>query len=123
MNNDLDNFLKNQDQYSNSDYFDLDKNINPTEPYQNIFNQVSIIKDNDIFLNFLNNENLNSIINDLVEKIENSKNFNSLDNSMVNFELFKDLCEKNPQIIDYFKLRDDFIEFASNKKNDQFLMN
>ena len=63
------------------------------------------------------------IINDLVEKIENSKNFNSLDNSMVNFELFKDLCEKNPQIIDYFKLRDDFIEFASNKKNDQFLMN
>ena len=88
MNNDLDNFLKNQDQYSNSDYFDLDKNINPTEPYQNIFNQVSIIKDNDIFLNFLNNENVNSIINELQNEIQS--NFLSY-----NFDEIISLIENN----------------------------
>ena len=76
--------------------------------------------------NWFNPENIKNyymkIINDLVKQIENSKDFNSLDNSMVTFELFKDLCEKNPQIIDYFKLRDDFIQFSINKRNDQFLM-
>ncbi len=82
MNNDLDNFLKNQDQYSDSDYFDLEKNnINPTEPFQNSFNQVSNIKDNDIFLNFLNNENVNSIINELENEIKSnylSSNFDEI---------------------------------------------
>ena len=89
MNNDLDNFLKNQDQYSNSDYFDFEKNyINPTEPFQNTFNQVSNIKDNDIFLNFLNNENLNSIINELKNEIQS--NFLSY-----NFDEIISLIENN----------------------------
>ena len=89
MNNDLDNFLKNQDQYSNSDYFDFEKNyINPTEPFQNTFNQVSNIKDNDIFLNFLNNENVNSIINELQNEIQS--NFLSY-----NFDEIISLIENN----------------------------
>ena len=38
MNNDLEEFLNEQDSLMNNNYFDLDNNIiNPAEPIQNIF--------------------------------------------------------------------------------------
>ena len=66
MNNDLDEFLKEEDENYNNGYFDLDNNnINPTDPFQNIFNPIPNTKDYDIYSNFLINENINSIITEL----------------------------------------------------------
>ncbi len=66
MNNDLFEFLKEEDENYNNGYFDLDNNnINPTDPFQNIFNPIPNTKDYDIYSNFLINENINSIITEL----------------------------------------------------------
>ena len=62
------------------------------------------------------------IINDLIIRLEHSKDFINLDQAKVNYQDFKFLCEKKP-IVDYFKLRENFINFSKNKRNDKFLMN
>ena len=54
------------------------------------------------------------LINYITNRIKKKEN-EDFDNEIVNFEDFKFLCEKNPQIIDYFILRSDFIRFAENK--------
>ena len=65
MNNDFKEFLNEEDKLINNTFFDLENNIiNPTEPFQNIFNQTLNLKDYDAS-NFLMNENINSIINEL----------------------------------------------------------
>jgi hypothetical protein len=54
------------------------------------------------------------LINYITNRIKKKEN-EDFDNEIVNYEDFKFLCEKNPQIIDYFILRSDFIRFAENK--------
>ena len=70
MNNDLEEFLNEQDSLMNNNYFDLDNNIiNPAEPIQNIFSQNLNSKEYEIS-NFLMNENINSIINEINKEIK-----------------------------------------------------
>ena len=82
MNNDLDEFLKDQDENFNNGYFDYDiNNINPTDPFQNFFNPISNTKDYDIYSNYLINENINSILTDLQKEIQSlflSNNFDEI---------------------------------------------
>ena len=79
MNNDFEEFLNEEDKLINNNYFDLENNIiNPTEPFQNIFNQNLTLKDYDIS-NFLMNENANSIINELNNEMKSHYNSYSYD--------------------------------------------
>lgn len=74
---------------------------------------------NENLINLFNPKNIieyyTKIIEDLNDAKDSKKDENS-ENEKVNLFSFKQLCEKNPQIIDYFNLRDDFIKFAINKR-------
>ena len=74
---------------------------------------------NENLINLFNPKNIieyyTKIIDDLNDVKDSKKDENS-ENEKVNLFSFKQLCEKNPQIIDYFNLRDDFIKFAINKR-------
>ena len=83
-------------------------------------NSDEILRDSFIYSlkNLFNPKNIKEyyekLINDLTNRIKKNENEDFV-NENVNYEDFKFLCEKNPQIIDYFNLRNDFVRFVENK--------
>ena len=93
-------------------YEALDKNNNNDQKLREsfIYNLKNLFNPKNI------KEYYEKLINDLINRNKNIEN-KDFDNENVNYEDFKVLCEKYPQIIDYFNLRNNFIEFAENKSN------